>query len=69
MPHINDELEYDGNENAAEHTFQDRQYAPSTRSPLQPGPASADHQYLRKHLGGSVPGTDSVGIPASYAIG
>ncbi|SHW69877.1 Uncharacterised protein [Mycobacteroides abscessus subsp. abscessus] len=39
LPHINDELEYDGNENAAEHTFQDRQYAPSTRSPPAAGPS------------------------------
>ncbi|BAP98975.1 hypothetical protein MA5S0422_4773 [Mycobacteroides abscessus 5S-0422] len=34
LPHINDELEYDGNENAAEHMFQNRQYAPSTRARL-----------------------------------
>ncbi|ETZ74798.1 hypothetical protein L835_1885 [Mycobacteroides abscessus MAB_110811_1470] len=51
LPHINDELEYDGNENEAKHTFQNRQYAPSTRSPLQPGPVNADHQYPHEHLG------------------
>ncbi|ETZ72139.1 Uncharacterised protein [Mycobacteroides abscessus subsp. abscessus] len=56
LPHINDELEYDGNENEAKHTFQNRQYAPSDAVTPAAGSSERRSPIPARASRGSAPG-------------